>query len=82
MCSKESDQNQAITSLQRDLMNGPLHCFGQHQRCSPDLHSISSSVCPPVYKDDDDDEPSDDLDVPEVDEDSSILSKYNHYKKI
>ena len=52
MRSKEADQNQALRSLERDLINGPLHCFGHHHRCSPDIcttakerlqHSSSSS---------------------------------------
>ena len=30
MRSKESDQKKAVKLLERDLINGPLHCFGQH----------------------------------------------------
>ena len=32
--SKESDRVQAIKRLERDIMNGPLHCFGHHGNCS------------------------------------------------
>ena len=37
MRSKEADRNQALRSLERDMINGPLHCFGHHHRCSPDF---------------------------------------------
>lgn len=36
MRSKEMDRSQALRSLERDLINGPYHCFGHHTRCSPD----------------------------------------------
>ena len=37
MRSKEKDMKKAITALKRDLKNGPQHCFGYHQNCSPDF---------------------------------------------
>ena len=37
MRSKEPDTRKAIRKLQHDLMNGPLHCFGYHTRCSDDF---------------------------------------------
>ena len=37
-CSQETDQKQAIHKLQQDLLNGPLHCFGCHSKCSPDFY--------------------------------------------
>ena len=36
MRSKGSDRVQAI---KRDIMNGPLHCFGYHESCSADFCS-------------------------------------------
>ena len=39
MRSKDTNRKQAIKSLERDLLNGPYHCFGQHDRCSPDFCS-------------------------------------------
>lgn len=33
MRSKESDR---VKAIKRDLLNGPLHYFGQHSNCSPD----------------------------------------------
>ena len=27
----------AVKLLERDLQNGPYHCFGHHGRCSPDF---------------------------------------------
>ena len=41
MCSKESDTSQALRSLEKDLINGPLHCFGHHDHCSPDFCSTA-----------------------------------------
>ena len=37
MRSQEQDRPVAISKLQKDLMNGPLHCFGYHTKCSPDF---------------------------------------------
>ena len=37
MRSKEQDMTKAIKLLERDLQNGPYHCFGHHDRCSPDF---------------------------------------------
>ena len=52
MRSQEADTRQAVKSLERDLINGPRHCFGYHDNCSPDfcstarerLHQTSSSA--------------------------------------
>ena len=41
MRSKEPDRKKAIKLLERDLINGPLHCFGQHDQCSPDFCSTA-----------------------------------------
>ncbi len=37
MRSTESDPKKALISLKRDLQNGPRHCFGFHDDCSPDF---------------------------------------------
>ena len=37
MRSKEPDKGKAIKLLERDLQNGPYHCFGQHEQCSADF---------------------------------------------
>ena len=37
MRSKETNQQQAIVNLRKDLLNGPLHCFGFHSKCSIDF---------------------------------------------
>ena len=34
MHSKESYTTRAVKLLERDLQNGPYHCFGRHERCS------------------------------------------------
>jgi len=37
MRSQEHDTTEAVRKLKRDLINGPFHCFGQHDKCSPDF---------------------------------------------
>ena len=37
MKSKESNKLAAIATLQQDLLNGQLHCFGCHTNCSTDF---------------------------------------------
>lgn len=37
MRSKEADKKRALESLKHDLQNGPRHCFGFHEHCSPDF---------------------------------------------
>ena len=41
MRSKESDTSQVLRSLEKDLINGPLHCFGHYDHCSPDFCSTA-----------------------------------------
>ena len=47
MRSQEQDRPTAISKLQKDLINSPLHCFGCHERCSPDfcktVHQINNN---------------------------------------
>lgn len=35
MRSKELNRKLAIKRLERDLLSGPLHCFGYYDKCSP-----------------------------------------------
>ncbi len=35
--SQEPDVAKAVKKLQSDLINGPFHCFGQHEKCSSDF---------------------------------------------
>ena len=37
MRSKESNRSRAIKLLEEDLINGPRHCFGYHEKCSTDF---------------------------------------------
>ena len=37
MRSREPDPKKALELLKKDLVNGPRHCFGLHQFCSPDF---------------------------------------------
>ena len=51
MRSKEPDSTKAVKLLVQDLQNGPYHCFGHHERCSPDFclsakERVDSSVDP------------------------------------
>ena len=41
MRSTESDRGNALNSLRKDLMNGPRHCFGHHDYCSPDFCTMA-----------------------------------------
>lgn len=41
MRSKEPDRKKAVKLLERDLINGPNHCFGLHDACSSDFCSIA-----------------------------------------
>lgn len=41
MRSQEEDRNVAARLLERDLLNGPFHCFGYHNKCSPDFCSTA-----------------------------------------
>ena len=56
MRSKEPDTKKAIKLFERDLQNGPFHCFGHHQNCSPDFcltakESVESSSSVTVASD-------------------------------
>lgn len=33
MCSKDGNRQRAVRLLEQDLINGPRHCFGYHQKC-------------------------------------------------
>ena len=37
MRSQEADVATAVKKLERDLINDPFHCFGQHEGCSSDF---------------------------------------------
>ncbi len=55
MRSTEPDRRLGVKLLKLDLQNGPNHCFGNHQRCSPDFFSIAKGRCvvlenPPVQE--------------------------------
>jgi hypothetical protein len=48
MRSGVSDRAKAVKLLERDLINGPYHCFGHHSKCSPDFcktaqHKLATS---------------------------------------
>ena len=43
MRSKEENKHKAVRLLEQDLVNGPLHCFGYHQKCSLDFCKVAQS---------------------------------------
>ena len=58
MRSKEVDRKKAVKLLERDLRNGPYHCFGIHDQCSSDFytHKADQSMASPAPPADDNDE--------------------------
>ena len=46
MRSKEDDKKKALASLKSDLQNGPRHCFGFHEHCSPDFCKTAQQRIP------------------------------------
>ncbi len=43
MRSKESNRKEAVAKLNKDLLNGPYHCFGIHTHCSTNFCSVAQS---------------------------------------
>ena len=41
MRSREPNVAKAVKLLEKDLQNGPYHCFGQHTNCSPDFCQVA-----------------------------------------
>ena len=41
MRSQEPDTRKAVKLLEQDLVNGPLHCFGFHSKCSTDFCKVA-----------------------------------------
>ena len=41
MRSQEPDTTKAVKLLVQDLVNGPLHCFGFHTKCSTDFCKVA-----------------------------------------
>ena len=44
MHSKEADRTKAVRLLRQDLANGPLHCFGRHEKCSKDFCKVAQEM--------------------------------------
>ena len=42
--SNEKNQREAIIKLEKDLLNGPLHCFGYHSKCSIDFCTTAKEL--------------------------------------
>ena len=48
MRSKDPDRKKTVKLLERDLLNGPRHCFGIHDGCSADFYSAAKQSDLPV----------------------------------
>ena len=46
--SKDPDRKKTVKLLERDLLNGPRHCFGIHDGCSSDFYSAAKQSDLPV----------------------------------
>ena len=46
MRSQENDKRMAVVKLRKDLINGPLHCFGYHKKCSTDFCKVKQNSHP------------------------------------
>ena len=44
MRSMENDKKKALVALKHDLQNGPRHCFGLHEHCSPDFCKTAKAI--------------------------------------
>lgn len=84
MRSEESDRTEALKALRKDLVNGPRHCFGLHDDCSPDFctkarnhpsQATSSGDGDEETTEDPADEP-DDLDGKHLKKKKSIKARY------
>ena len=69
--SKEQDITKAVKLLERDLINAPYHCFGNHGNCSADfcttaMDRMTQASQPTPNKDDNTDDASSDADLEEV----------------
>ena len=80
MRSQEEDTRQAVKSLERDLINGPRHCFGYHDNCSADFCSTArerlqqmSSSAGLMDKDT--------MEDPDTDDETDVIGTYMHSSK-
>ena len=76
MQSKEPDRAKAIKQLEKDFINGPLHCFGQHDKCGPDFCSTAREKVQQSLPVQETEIAKDECDDSEVtDDDSDVLRK-------
>ena len=77
MRSKEPDITKAVKLLERDLQNGPYHCFGHHERCSPDF-CLSARERVESSKDTSGDGAASDGDTDHPDESDDLACKFSY----
>ena len=74
MRSKERDIQKAVKHLERDLKNGPYHCFGLHENCSPDF-CLSAKERVASFVQDSTDRPVDDDNLDHIDSGDHLACK-------
>ena len=75
MRSKETDAKKAVELLNRDLLNGPLHCFGIHSHCSPDFCSVAQEKQQPPSSSSSNDQPASSSSSEDQPASSSIINE-------
>lgn len=77
MRSKEPDTTRAVKLLERDLQNGPYHCFGHYERCSPDF-CLSAKERVESSRDTSGDGAASDEDIDNPDESDDLACKFSY----
>ena len=77
MRSKEPDTTRAVKLLECDLQNGPYHCFGHHERCSPDF-CLSAKERVESSRDTSGDGAASDGDIDHLDESDDLACKFSY----
>ena len=76
--SKETDAKKAVELLNRDLLNGPLHCFGIHSLCSTDFCSVAQEKQQPPSSSSSYDQPASSSSSEDQPASSSIINESGH----
>ena len=77
MRNKEPDTTRAVKLLECDLQNGPYHCFGHHERCSPDFCLLAKERVE-SSRDTSGDGAASDEDIDHPDESDDLACKFSY----
>ncbi len=77
MRSKDPDRFKAMKQLEKDLINGPLHCFGQHDKCSRSTAREKEQQSLPTLTTDTVTDTSDNINTTDDDADIFRKSQFN-----